>query len=218
MNNDFYDHPDFIKNVALKKCIRCGSATVNYIAYAESILYPAYRIHYLKCANTNCNCAYWIYINKTRVEIKVGYTSKTVSRINNHSFSDKILDMPKQKILHISKELLAEIKEAMVCLEQGHYLASATLARRALETSLLNLGAIKLPKIYDMILYLIQKGVVTSEIADFCVDVKSIGNRGAHSGGQVSKNDAESALEYMDIVLSWIFGNVIPVTQRIVDN
>ncbi len=88
------------------------------------------------------------------------------------------------------------------------------MSRRALERALLGKGAQNYTTLNEMIADLAKQGKLPLEVADLCADIKSWGNRGAHPSDSLDQSDAETALFFTDMVITWLYGYIEPVNTE----
>lgn len=92
-----------------------------------------------------------------------------------------------------------DFKEALRCEWIKSYKASVVMCRRAVQGSVIELGA-KGDRLIDQIDYLFKNGKITEALKDFAHEVRLTGNDGAHPGkdglSDVSPKDASDIIEF----------------------
>jgi len=99
----------------------------------------------------------------------------------------------------VPPEVSADFKEALRCHWVEAYKASVVMCRRALQSSVLALGA-KDEKLVEQIDFLFAKGKITEPLKDFAHEVRLTGNDGAHPDKDglvsVTEKDALDMIEF----------------------
>ncbi|NQS88677.1 DUF4145 domain-containing protein [Patescibacteria group bacterium] len=106
---------------------------------------------------------------------------------------------------HIALDYL----EALLCREVYAYKAAVTMCRRALQASLLDMGANKKLKLEKQIDELFSKGKITEAIRDEAHKIRSLGNIGAHPDKDelkdVSEQEVEKIFKFMDAYFQCVY-------------
>lgn len=99
----------------------------------------------------------------------------------------------------VSPPVADDFKEALRCEWIKAYKACVVMCRRAVQSSVIELGA-KDGKLIDQIDELFKKGKITEALKDFAHEVRLTGNDGAHPGkdglADVSPKDASDIIEF----------------------
>jgi len=126
--------------------------------------------------------------------------------------SKEILDyypkrMPKLED-SIPKNVASDYVEAVKCFDVGANRASASMCRRALQSSVLERGA-KKGKLFDQINELFEKQIITKDIKDWAHEIRLTANIGAHPDEDglkdVTPTEAKELLNFMEQYLNYVY-------------
>lgn len=109
----------------------------------------------------------------------------------------------------ISPHIASDYLEALLCRRIGAYKATVTMCRRALQTSLLEMGASKKWRLEKQIDELFGGGKITQAIRDEAHRIRLLGNVGAHPDKDglkdVSEQEVEQMLKFMDAYFQCVY-------------
>lgn len=126
--------------------------------------------------------------------------------------SEEILDcypkrMPKLED-SIPKNVASDYIEAIKCFDVGANRASASMCRRALQSSVLERGA-KKGKLFDQINELFEKQIITKDIKDWAHEIRLTANIGAHPDEDgledVTPTEAKELLDFTEQYLNYVY-------------
>jgi len=139
-----------------------------------------------------------------------GYIAFPPDKADKKISTDWLRDDP-----DLPKEIVSNFREAFGCYLSGFYTASVVMSRRLLEQVLISKGATPNQRISDMIKELVRCGIIDEMLKDLCDDIKYFGNIGAHvKEEEAEKSDAETALNFCDFLITWLFGKVDEMPKK----
>lgn len=111
--------------------------------------------------------------------------------------------------LAIPDNIASDYLEALLCRKVGAYKATVTMCRRALQGSLLEMGANKKLKLEKQIDELLSKGKITEPICNEAHKIRSLGNIGAHPDKDrlkdISEEEAEKILKFIKAYFECVY-------------
>ena len=205
--------------VGIKFCARCKQAPMKEVAHADSILLVLVTYCLLICTNMSCNAYAWVALRREGEKGELTpifiLTSKHhgIPRQSELASVEKIISSsaPLEAVSNLPRLLVEDFDQAMSCFKSSCYDAAACMSRRTLERALLGKGAQPYLKLTDMIAQLSEQGKLPLEAKTLCEDIKSWGNLGAHSSDPTSMDDAQDALFFTDMFITWLYGYIKPV-------
>ena len=116
----------------------------------------------------------------------------------------------------IPEPMKSDLQEAKSCLAVSAWNASVVMARRALQTAAIELGAPKGMKLWEQIKHLADNHLITAPQKDWCDAARWVGNHGAHDtepdvkGGviaitNVDKVDAEDTIKLVELLFQTLY-------------
>ena len=109
----------------------------------------------------------------------------------------------------IPSHIASDYLEAQLCRKVEAYKAATTMCRRALQASLLDMGANKNLRLEKQIDKLFDEGKITEAIRDEAHKIRLLGNVGAHPGRDgledVSEQEVEKMLKFMDAYFQCVY-------------
>ena len=109
----------------------------------------------------------------------------------------------------ISPHVASDYLEALLCRRIGAYKATVTMCRRALQASLLEMGASKKLRLEKQIDELFGGGKITQAIRDEAHRIRLLGNVGAHPDKDglkdASEQEVEQMLKFMDAYFQCVY-------------
>lgn len=222
--DDFAEYKDGLPDsVELGPCQRCGSGTMKAVAYARSVFSALVTDYLLRCTNARCGGYGFLLVAWNQDDpgedpvLMKGYLWR---HPGTSPQSDAVLHNYKvsqftalEAELELPKLLREDFIQACKCNASGYYEASVCMARRALERALIGRGARSRARMVDMIAQLSEQGELPVELSRACDEIKCYGNRGAHPDEPVSLGETDDALLLTDIVTSWLYGHVEPMSN-----
>lgn len=113
-------------------------------------------------------------------------------------------------------EVLCDLKEAKSSLVHGNFKSACIMAGNAVETACIIFGANK-GGLKDKITYLLEKGIITSNMAEWAKEIRIIRNDAAHHAEKatvITKNDAEDAVTFANILFGYLFTIPAMIAKR----
>lgn len=204
--------------VSIMSCARCQQAHMKEIAHAESMLLVNIIYFLLICTNRNCNAHAWAVLRRegekgelTPIFILTS-RHRGIPRQSGLTSVENIISRsaPLEAVSNLPRLLVEDFDQAMNCFKSSCYDAAACMSRRTLERALLGKGAQPYLKLTDMIAQLTEQGKLPLEAKALCEDIKSWGNLGAHSSDSTCMDEAQDALFFTDMVITWLYGCIKP--------
>lgn len=113
---------------------------------------------------------------------------------------------------NIPEEIRADLDEAKKCFAVAAWRATAVMARRAIQSAAIRMGAGG-ERLVEQIAELAKEGKITAELKKWADAIRWVGNDAAHPGGEpVTREDAEEVLGLAEELLEVLF--VIPEKAR----
>jgi hypothetical protein len=147
-----------------------------------------------------------VYISKSG---KVFYHPKNMNAQNIWKL------LPYKTCSGISDKFIADFEQASNCFKSGYYDAAVVMYRRTLERVLREKTGQSWLELRDMICQLADQGKIPREMRGLCGDLRVLGNRGAHPVKAVDQDDAETATQFTDILLTWLYSDVKPTKESL---
>jgi hypothetical protein len=88
--------------------------------------------------------------------------------------------------------------------------AAATMARRALQQTLIEKGADKSKNLYDQIVYFEKEGLLTPDIVNLAQGIRFLGNYGAHPESDPLKDVTLEDAKLSFLIISKIMRQLYP--------
>ena len=115
-------------------------------------------------------------------------------------------ELSKQDFENIPEQVLVDYQEALKCKSIGAHRASCTMFRRALQSSLLEIGA---NKDKDLIKQINSLGNLPDDLKDWAHQIRIFGNWGAHPNKDnlkdVNEEDVEEVYNFVVNFFNYIF-------------
>jgi len=217
------DMDDFIEldgnktnGIEINPCPRCGRASMKGVAQADSFFLPF--AHFLvRCTDKRCKGYGWVILGIEDGQL-VHISWSTHPGLVREGLGDKVTDpfrLQKSEIRQLPDLINHDFEQALGCFNEGFYDAAVSMARRALERSLIEKGAEvhKSRGLGDMISQLSKRGEIPSEAQSLCDEIRVYGNISAHPNEPMSEEDARLAIFFTDTVIAWLYGLIEPLTD-----
>lgn len=111
----------------------------------------------------------------------------------------------------VSPDVLEDFRSALKCFEFGEYRASAAMARRCLQTSILEFGAASSESLFGQIdsLHTKRPDRFTKDIKDWAHEIRLFGNWGAHPDEDglkdVDKDTAAQVIDFLKAYFEYVY-------------
>jgi len=119
---------------------------------------------------------------------------------------ESLIDLPE----NLPNEILRDMVEASKCLDIEASKAAATMARRALQQTLIEKGADKSKNLYDQIVYFEKEGLLTPDIVNLAHGIRFLGNYGAHPESDPLKDVTLEDAKLSFLIISKIMRQLYP--------
>ncbi|MFI7123032.1 DUF4145 domain-containing protein [Amycolatopsis sp. NPDC049868] len=107
--------------------------------------------------------------------------------------------------LSVPRELRDEHEQARLCFEAKAYTAAGVMVRRTLEGVCAVKGT-KKRNLFEGLREMKESGAIDERLFDWAQALRILGNQGAHyTGTQISREDAEDALDLCEALLDYMF-------------
>jgi hypothetical protein len=108
--------------------------------------------------------------------------------------------------LSVPQELRNEHEQARLCFEAKAYTAAGVMVRRTLEGVCAAKGTTKGRPLFQGLREMKESGAIDERLFDWAQALRVLGNQGAHyTGTQISREDAEDALDLCEALLDYMF-------------
>lgn len=202
----------------IELCQICKKSSMKEVARVDSFFFKYTIYCLLRCENRFCNAHVWSCVICKDEEIfpyKIYFIKEGIASPFEllRNYIPPEATTPYVCSARLPDGLIQDFDQAFNCFESGFFDASAAMARRTMETALIGKGAQAHIELVDMILQLSKEGKIPTETKFLCEDLRRFGNKGAHSGKSVDKSRAEVCIEFADIIVSWLYGDVQPMNK-----
>lgn len=191
-----------IKSFVCPHCNVMITPEYTHIVVGNQAIPIGYNGHYIyRCTNPDCN--------------------KLIYAIWGSGKSAKIVDMYPKRIPQIDKSIpltvASDFIEAAKCFDNECFKASASMCRRALQSSVFQKGA-NGRDLIDQIDDLYSKGIITSDLKDWAHEIRITGNTGAHPDKDglkdVGQDEAREILDFMESYLNYVYTMPSKVAEK----
>lgn len=105
----------------------------------------------------------------------------------------------------VPEEIRADLDEAKRCFQAAAWRATAVMARRAIQSAAIRMGASG-ERLVEQIAELAKEGKITAALKQWADAIRWVGNDAAHPGGEpVTRDDAEAVLGLAEELLRALF-------------
>lgn len=174
----------------LKECPHCRAKLMTFNCVTEA-----------KCSTGTIT--FWQCAGCTEgVLIKKEVSLSRIGRLDNVTMWPKLTAI---EVPEFTPDSIGDfLKEAKKSFATGATTASAIMARKSLEETVKHFGATG-NNLKEKINDLGAKGLITQSFVNWAHEVRYIGNDAAHESSPVSKEDAQQAVSFTEMFLTYVF-------------